>query len=113
MQHEAPAALDRAAAQHFAVAHRRGQPDQLVLAGDAELFEDIGKAHVLDGPVHHQPHGALFAVADDVDYGFVEALVAHCGHRHQKLPPEGFHHCLHSSQSSAQQNGGNMPVTKR
>ena len=61
------------------------------LRAEPELFEDVGEAHVLDRLVDHQPHRAFVAVADDVDHRVAKALVAHAGHRHQKLSLEGIH----------------------
>src|SRR3569623_927075 len=91
MQDETAAALNRPAAQNIAVAHGRGQADHVLFLALLQFVEHVDKAHVLDGLVDDEPHRALVRVANHVDHGVTEALVAHAGHRHQKLAPEGIH----------------------
>ena len=54
MQHEAAAALDRAAAHHGAVANGVGQADDRIGIAKIEFVQDIGEAHILEFVVDHQ-----------------------------------------------------------
>lgn len=84
VQHEAAAAIDRAAVPDDEVAGRRRQADRLLLVHDAELHQQVGKAQRLRA-VDDQAHGALFAVGADIDDGACEAVVLHAGHGNQEV----------------------------
>ena len=84
MQHEAAAAIDRAAIADHEIARPRRQPDRFLLLQYAELDEQIGEAHLLR-LVDDQAHGALFAVGAQIDHGACEAVVLHAGHGDEEL----------------------------
>ena len=87
MQDEAAAPVDRTAIAHDEIARLRRQPDRLLLVEDAELDEQVGKAHLL-GLVDDQAHRAFLAMGADIDHGARETVVLHAGHGNEELVVE-------------------------
>ncbi|MNT89954.1 hypothetical protein D3C72_2307750 [compost metagenome] len=85
MQYEAAALLHRTAPHYRALSDRVGQANDGVRIPQVEFVQNIGKAQIGQLVIDHQPHCPFFAVADNQDDAFGEALVAHVGHRHQEL----------------------------
>ena len=84
MQDEAAAAVDRAAIADHEISRGRRQADGFLFVDDAQLHQEIGKAHLLN-LVDDQPHRAFLAVGADIDDGACEAVVLHAGHGDEEL----------------------------
>src|SRR5487761_87647 len=93
VQHETPSGLDRTAEMDVPVI-------ALNLGLDAELLHQRGPRHVVEQPIDHQPHRAVFVVGTEIDHRTRETRVLHLRHGDQKMTGKRCHNDLRLPQIS-------------
>jgi hypothetical protein len=81
MQHKAAIELDRSPEHDLSCAQA------LVISQDTKLFEEFSNREI-DGPVHYQPQGPLFAMLANIRQCFGKKGIRHGWHGNQKVVGE-------------------------
>ena len=91
MQHETAPLFDRTAAHHGAITDGVGNLDEIIHLTQIKLVDNVSKAQIGQFVVDHQPHCALFAMADQQDDAFCKAFIIHVRHGNEELSFKRFH----------------------